>query len=187
MARLAPAPAVTAGDATPTTGLGLPGLLVGVGLGGLVDGVVLHQLLQWHHMLTDYGNDGSFSSTTVDGLQDNTLADGLFHVATIVLLLVGLFLLWRRFAAVGRPVPARPLVGLLVAGWGLFNVVEGLVDHQLLGVHHVRDDVATKWPYDVGFLAFGAVLCAGGWWLFRSATATVSPSGASPGARRVEP
>jgi Predicted membrane protein (DUF2243) len=29
-----------------------PGILLGVGLGGFVDGIVLHQILQWHHMLT---------------------------------------------------------------------------------------------------------------------------------------
>jgi hypothetical protein len=25
---------------------------MGVGLGGFVDGILLHQILQWHHMLT---------------------------------------------------------------------------------------------------------------------------------------
>jgi nucleoside-diphosphate kinase len=29
-----------------------PGILLGIGLGGFVDGIVLHQMLQWHHMLT---------------------------------------------------------------------------------------------------------------------------------------
>ncbi len=38
----------------------LPGLLLGIGLGGFVDGIVLHQILQWHHMLTD---EGSFPRT----------------------------------------------------------------------------------------------------------------------------
>lgn len=28
------------------------GFLLGIGFGGFVDGIVLHQLLQWHHMLT---------------------------------------------------------------------------------------------------------------------------------------
>jgi uncharacterized membrane protein len=27
--------------------------------------------------------------------------------------------------------------GLVLTGWGIFNVVEGLIDHQILGVHHV--------------------------------------------------
>jgi uncharacterized membrane protein len=32
-----------------------PGVLIGIGLGGFVDGIVLHQILQWHHMLTSAG------------------------------------------------------------------------------------------------------------------------------------
>ena len=56
----------------------LPGLLLGVGLGGFVDGIVLHQILQWHHLLT---SEGSYPATTVAGLEANTLADGLFHAA----------------------------------------------------------------------------------------------------------
>ena len=38
-----------------------------------------------------------------------------------------------------RSPPWRLHVGVLLAGWGGFNLVEGLVDHQLLGIHHVRD------------------------------------------------
>jgi uncharacterized membrane protein len=46
-------------------GITAPGLLLGIGLGGLVDGIVLHQTLQWHHMLTD---PGKCPSHTVRGL-----------------------------------------------------------------------------------------------------------------------
>ncbi len=35
----------------------LPGIVLGVGLGGFVDGILLHQLLQWHHMLTSTNDD----------------------------------------------------------------------------------------------------------------------------------
>ena len=31
------------------------GILFGLGLGGFFDGIVLHQVLQWHHMLTSAG------------------------------------------------------------------------------------------------------------------------------------
>jgi uncharacterized membrane protein len=145
----------------------VPGLLLGLGLGGFIDGIVLHQVLQWHHMLTDYGEHASFPVTTVGSLEDNTLWDGLFHSSTWLLVTVGLFLLWR---AVGRGARAgwRTLIGLLLAGWGLFNVVEGIVDHHLLTVHHVRDDVADPMWWDLGFLAFGAVLVVVGLALHRS-------------------
>ena len=45
---------------------------------------------------------------------------------------------------------------MLLAGWGVFNVVEGLIDHQILGIHHVRDDLGAPLGWDLAFLAFGA-------------------------------
>ena len=55
----------------------------------------------------------------------------------------------------------------MLAGWGVFDLVEGVVDHQLLGVHHVRDDLGGPLSWDVGFLAFGALLVVVGWQLHR--------------------
>ena len=49
----------------------LPGFLLGVGFGGFVDGIVLHQILQWHHMLTATGDH---PADTVTGLEENVLA-----------------------------------------------------------------------------------------------------------------
>ena len=67
---------------------------------------------------------------------------------------------WRR----GRIAPSWSFhFGLVLAGWGIFNVVEGLVDHHLLGIHHVRDDLGAPLAWDLGFLAFGAILVAVGW------------------------
>jgi uncharacterized membrane protein len=63
----------------------------------------------------------------------------------------------------------QAFIGLLAAGWGLFNLVEGVFDHHILTLNHVRDGVANKLPWDLGFLAFGALLVAGGWWLYRTA------------------
>jgi uncharacterized membrane protein len=142
-----------------------PGLLLGVGLGGFVDGIVLHQVLQWHHMLTA---EGCCPATTVAGLEDNTLADGLFHAATWIALVVAtsaMLRLWQR----GRIAPPwRRQIGLALAGWGLFNLVEGLIDHQLLGVHHVRDDLGGPVGWDLAFLTLGAGLLLAGWALVSS-------------------
>jgi uncharacterized membrane protein len=60
-------------------------LLLGLGLGGFVDGIVLHQILQWHHMLTGAG----YPATTVGNLELNTVADGLFHGATWIFTVAG--------------------------------------------------------------------------------------------------
>ena len=138
------------------------GLLLGLGLGGFLDGIVLHQVLQWHHVMS---NVEDHPVTTVAGLEANTLADGLFHLGTWVLVVAGIVcavVSWRRDRL---PPSWRFHVGLLLTGWGVFNLVEGLVDHHLLEVHHVRDDLGGPLVWDLGFLAFGLLLALGGWWL----------------------
>ena len=150
-----------------------PGLLLGLGFGGFIDGVVLHQMLQWHHMLTDFGKYARFPATPVRDLEVNMLADGLFHAGTCVLLGMGLFLLWTVLNRPHRPIRMRALTGLLLAGWGMFNVVEGIIDHLLLSLHHVRDDVSNPLVWDGGFLTLGVLLVIVGWTLYRTAdTAT---------------
>lgn len=137
------------------------GVLAGVGLGGFFDGIVLHQILQWHHLVSEV-----YPVTTVAGLERNTLGDGLFHAASYLFTVAGLFLLWsvarRRHAAW----PATLLVGTLLIGWGLFNLLEGTVDHHLLRIHHVRPG-PDQLAYDLAFLAWGALMLTGGWALVR--------------------
>ena len=92
----------------------------------------------------------------------NTLADGFFHVATWVLVLgasIATLVAWRQ----GRVAPSWSFhFGLVLVGWGVFNLVEGLVDHHLLQVHHVRDDLGAPLAWDLAFLASGVVLVAVG-------------------------
>jgi Predicted membrane protein (DUF2243) len=42
------------------------------------------------------------------------------------------------------------LSGRLLLGWGLFNLVEGVVDHHIT-VHHVRDDASDPLDWDLAF------------------------------------
>ena len=142
----------------------LPGIILGIGLGGFVDGIVLHQILQWHHMLT---SEGSYPSTTVAGLETNTLWDGLFHLATWIAVAVGLWILWRRTTDWRWAISGRAFGGWMLVGWGLFNLAEGVVDHHVLGIHHVRTG-ANETMWDLAFLGFGALLLIGGWLLARS-------------------
>jgi uncharacterized membrane protein len=50
------------------------------------------------------------------------------------------------------------LLGGMAIGWGSFNLVEGLIDHHLLGLHHVKEHAANPLAWDIAFLVFGAVL-----------------------------
>ena len=151
-----------------------PGILLGIGLGGFVDGIVLHQILQWHHMLT---SEGSYPATTVAGLETNTLWDGLFHAATWVAVAVGLYVLWQRTTTWRWALSGRALIGWMLVGWGLFNLVEGVVDHHLLTIHHVREGAGVnESAWDVAFLLFGAFLVIGGRLLARSNESRFNPS-----------
>lgn len=151
---------------------------MGLGLGGFVDGIVLHQVLQWHHMVSDTAGN---PVTTVEGLETNTLADGLFHMATWAFVVTAMVLAIRAWQRGALAPPWRAHAGLLLVGWGTFNLVEGIVDHQLLGVHHVRDDLGGPLSWDLGFLALGVLLVAVGAALARSGdrvarrTTTVAP------------
>ncbi|MFB9475780.1 DUF2243 domain-containing protein [Nonomuraea salmonea] len=154
-------------------GIGLPGTILGIGLGGFVDGILLHQLLQWHHMLSSTDTDRigvrHYPVDTVPGLRMNTVWDGLFHTVTWLAVLVGIGLLYSRVTASrGRVWRSRALWGWILSGWGLFNLVEGVIDHHLLGIHHVRTG-PYQLAWDLGFLALGVILVAVGWALRRGA------------------
>jgi uncharacterized membrane protein len=142
------------------------GIFLGLGLGGFFDGIVLHQLLQWHHMASSAG----YPPDSVENLQFNVHLDGLFHATTYVFVLIGLILLWRTAHRTHVRWSGKLLAGSLLMGFGLFNVVEGLVDHHLLGLHHVNETVPqAQWIYwDIGFLVWGAAMLVGGWALWRA-------------------
>jgi uncharacterized membrane protein len=152
-------------DATTTKPPKLPAFLHGIALGGLVDGILLHQILQWHHMVS---NTSGHPTNTVAGLEANTVGDGFFHVLTWLVLVAAMSLTVRAWQRRELAPPWRAHFGLMLAGWGVFNVVEGLIDHQVLGIHHVRDDLGGPIGWDIGFLIFGALLIVGGLALHRS-------------------
>jgi uncharacterized membrane protein len=98
----------------------------------------------------------------------NTLWDGFFHAVTWLAVLTGLGLLYSRVTGSrGMVWRSRALWGWILAGWGLFNLVEGVVDHHLMGIHHVRTGPYRNW-WDLGFLLLGALLLAAGWTLQRT-------------------
>lgn len=146
-------------------------VLLGAGLGGFVDGILLHQILQWHNMLS-----GLISPTDFVGVKVNMLWDGFFHAFTWLMTAAGLALLWRAGLRNDVAWSTRTFVGGLVLGWGLFNVVEGVIDHQVLGIHHVHPG-AGQLAWDIGFLALGGVQLLIGWALVRSGRRETAPRG----------
>jgi uncharacterized membrane protein len=141
----------------------MAGILIGVGMGGFVDGIVLHQLAQWHNMLSNV-----VPPHTMDAMRLNMRWDGLFHALTWIVTLVGILQL-RSAAYAGAAIPSlQAFTGQLVLGWGVFNLVEGVIDHQILGLHNVRE-VPNYTAYNLTFLAVGGVLfILIGWLLMRA-------------------
>ena len=149
------------------------GILLGLGVGGFFDGIVLHQILQWHHMATSGGFPVAGAQTAADALANlklNTVLDGLFHAMAYVFVLIGLLLLWRAARRAHARWSSRRLIGSLLMGFGLFNLVEGVLNHHLFGIHHVNETLPRdQWIYwDLGFLAWGAAMLTGGWLMWRN-------------------
>lgn len=111
-----------------------------------------------------------YPADSVANLRVNIFLDGLFHAATYIFVLLGLVMLWRTAHRSHLWWSGRLLVGSMLMGFGLFNLVEGLVNHQILGLHHVNETVPRgQWIYwDIGFLIWGAAMLIGGWWLYKS-------------------
>ncbi len=141
----------------------ISGLVLGFGMGGFLDGIVLHQLLQWHHLVSSI-----YPMDTLEGLEINTLWDGIFHIAMYIITVVGLVMLWQALTRKDvRPSP-RVVIGAVLVGVGVFHVVDSVLNHWLLQVHHIcygPNLVAC----DVGYFLIGLVLLAVGVVLLRQA------------------
>lgn len=149
------------------------GLVLGMGLGGFFDGIVFHQILQWHHMASAHPDPSIAGDVSL-----NVMLDGFFHALTYLLTVLGVGLLWRARDRRHDSGSGRTLLGSIVLGWGIFNLVEGVIDHQILGIHHV-------WPggpgpvllWDLLYLAWGALFVAGGYAIVQGAVSDDNPRG----------
>jgi uncharacterized membrane protein/DNA-binding CsgD family transcriptional regulator len=136
--------------------VGRAAVVLGIGLGGFVDGILLHQLLQWHHMVSS-----RVSMHTLHGLETNTLADGVFQALAWFITAIGVALFWRASRR-GETAPGpRAFAGLLLLGWGVFNAVDEVGSHLLLGLHHIRED-ASHFGYDAPFGVLALLQIAAG-------------------------
>ncbi len=142
------------------------GTLMGIGLGGFFDGIVFHQILEFHNMLSNW-----IPRTTLVNEEINMFWDGLFHAFCYLATVIALYMLWRVVARKGAYLSGQTYFGSLWVGWGVFNLVEGLIDHEILQVHHVyQNDPHTFLLWDMVFLASGALFLIAGWILIRKAS-----------------
>ncbi len=127
------------------------GTLMGIGMGGFVDGILFHQIFQIHSMLS-----AKLPLDNIVNIKTNMVWDGLFHALTWVSTAISIGLLWNAGKQRDVPWSGNTFFGSLVLGWGIFNLVEGIIDHHILGIHHVVELQGLS-MYDYMFLASGVL------------------------------
>lgn len=137
---------------------------IGFSLGGFFDGILLHQVLQWHHLLS------RVRSPVLQDIRAQILADGLFHALMYVIAAVGLWRLWKARDLLAASGADQRLAGSALFGFGLWHLLDAVLSHWLLGLHRVRDAADIPLLWDIGWLAvFGLVPLWVGWRLLKKA------------------
>ncbi len=131
--------------------------VLGIGIGGFIDGIVFHQILQWHEMISNKIPPVTYIAKSV-----NMFWDGIFHAFTLMVTMTGVILLWKLLKRNNIDHSGNLLAGGLLLGWGLFNLLEGIADHQILKLHNVREVTSDKQAWNLGFLALSVVLIIAG-------------------------
>ena len=126
------------------------GYALGFALGGFFDGILLHQILQWHHLLS------GLESESFRDIRVQILADGVFHALMYLLAAVGLWLLWRARGELGQAGAGRLLTATGLIGFGVWHIVDTLLSHWITGIHRIRMDSENPLIWDLIWLfAFG--------------------------------
>lgn len=137
--------------------------LIGVGMGGFVDGILLHQVLQWHNMLS-----AKLPPDTLLNAKTNMFWDGMFHAFVWIVAMTGIVMLWSAMKDPATNMSIKLFAGGLILGWGLFNIVEGILDHHLFVLHNVREVSENPFSWNFGFLGLSVVMLVKGWQLIKN-------------------
>jgi uncharacterized membrane protein len=137
-------------------------IVLGIGFGGFVDGILFHQILQVHEMLSN-----KIATTSYIGKSVNMFWDGIFHAFCLIVSIVGLILLWKLMLRNDVDRSGNLLAAGLLFGWGIFNLVEGIIDHQLLKLHNVIEYANNHTVANYAFLAISVAMIIIGWILVR--------------------
>lgn len=149
------------------------GLSIGFGLGGFFDGILLHQILQWHHLLSGI-------AATRQDVRLLILGDGIFHALMYVITGVGVWLLWRMRSRWNVSGADRRLLADVFTGFGVWHVVDAILSHWVLGIHRIRMDVDNPLVWDVAWLAiFGLGPLIAAWVLRRGSGLAANGSSTS--------
>jgi uncharacterized membrane protein len=136
----------------------------------------LHQVLQVHSMLS-----AILPQDELVNVKTSMIWDGIFHALTWIFTVAGIVVLFRTLRPATmlmmRPgqKAGRYTFGMSIVGWGLFNVIEGALDHVVFQIHHVVEKEGLS-VYDYSFLVLGLIQCIAGWLVARSAVRIPRPA-----------
>lgn len=143
--------------------------VLGFGFSGLLDVLVLHHVLQWHHLLS-----GIYPMDTLDGLRTNILADGVFSIGMLLIMSVGAGLLWQSERRTDFPLAVRPVFGAMTIGLAVFDIYDAVVGHILLGLHQPvgqgGQPLSLGGPYNLHWLVVSLLFLVVGYYLYRTGT-----------------
>jgi uncharacterized membrane protein len=163
-----------ASAAGPSRSLVRAGFVLGFAFGGFFDGILLHQVLQWHHLLS------LVEAEAVRDLRVQILADGLFHVLMYAIAAIGLWMLWRGRRGFDTPGHDMRVLAAAALGFSVWQFVDVVLFHWILQIHRIRVGVPNPLAYDIGWLVvFGLPSLALAWWLARRAGTPGAGSGPS--------
>lgn len=139
------------------------GTVMGIGMGGFVDGILFHQIFQFHNMLS-----ARISTEELIGAKTNMVWDGAFHAVVWLATAISIAMLWKTIKRRDVVHSGQAFSGALLLGWGIFNLVEGVIDHHILELHHVYERAGQS-IWDWVFLASGVAFIATGLLMIRAA------------------
>lgn len=132
----------------------------GFGFSGLIDVLIIHHILQWHHLLS-----GIYPINTLNGLRTNIFADGLFSIGMILIAGIGAGLVWRSERRTEDVLPIRPIAGAAVIGLGIFDLYDAIVDHAILGLHQ---PLSQGGQYNPHWAVVSILIILGGLYIYRT-------------------
>lgn len=139
-------------------------IILGIGLGSFVDGITFHQILQWHEMLSN-----KIPPVTVDAKTINMFWDGIFHTFAFIVVFTGIILLWKTLFRTNVQRSGKLLAGGMLVGWGMLNIIDGVINHHILKLHNLREITDNREAWNYGYLGVSILLLLIGFWLIRRA------------------
>lgn len=140
-------------------------IILGIGLGGFIDGILFHQIVQSHNMLSN-----KIPATDYVGKSINMFWDGIFHFFCLLIVFMGIALLWKLLYKTDIDRSGKLFYGGLLLGWGLFNIVEGVINHHIFKWHNVIELAPNHDIGNVTFLIISFIMLLVGYVLVKKRT-----------------